>query len=78
MLFGVGVFFDDAIKLVPVDQVMLFGGVSDCHFEAVSVVLIVGELVKVVDDCGDLKVVPVAVKILLVDGVLFFEGKVVE
>ncbi len=77
-LFGVCVLFDDAIKLVPVDQVMLFSGVSHCHFETVPVVLIVGQLVKVINDPFDFKIVAVADKILFLDGILFFEGEVVE
>ena len=73
-LFGVCVLFDNAIKLVPVDQIMLFSCVSYCHLETVSVVLIVGELVKVINYPFDLKVVAVAEEILFLDGILFFEG----
>jgi hypothetical protein len=70
--------FDDIVKLVPVNEVIFLGGVPNSHFDTVTVVLAISQLIEMIYDNINLEIVSVAGEVFLLDGVLLLEGEVVE
>ena len=57
--------FDNIVKLIPVNKVIFLGRVPDSHLEAVTVVLAIGQLIQVINNNINLKVVSVTGEVFL-------------